>query len=422
MNHNPPCGKKSEDNHEIYYGPRLLVTHPHHHSRTGEVDHCRLLKTVALNTTAEFIYEQQQSLSTTTSSRPDHLRFSQASSSVNLPYLTPRQSAAMPSAQYFFIERLNEEDNELLAKKLGAAPPMCARSRSRWQLPRANLSLDQAHAFLQEKLSRKPNRLERRSIARLKSRYNTWQDEHQIFDICGQLDKLLFGGILGNNVDYAGISSEHDQGLTIPFQRRGFFYIIIALNKDLLSNLRCDGISVRKRYAELWGTLIHEMLHAYLDLATINGDDDVFEQCKCGSHTDHGPKWNATIAKLAARLSIGIEVDDMTNSIELCHEPINDIDITEYTGVLRATGRRYSQSEAKVVTRNTMTKAERTQYKQMAAKPQQKAGMTESKTKGEIRRRRETFPGRMRTEPDGTTRLDYTGETSGIVSTMPQWP
>lgn len=194
------------------------------------------------------------------------------------------------------------------------------------------------------------------------------------------------------------------------------------------------GCTIRKSYAGLWGTLIHEMLHAYMILATETGEDQCIETCHCGTETEHGPKWTKTITMLAARLNLGITPDDMTNRLEVCHEPGELVSIRDYTGLKRTDGRRYSHSQTYEVIRNTKYSRDDAEGRvlpllsdpitaatELPELSEQDLGplspTQEPQAKEENlpchrpRRRRETFPGRMIEDFLGIMRLDCTGET-----------
>lgn len=70
---------------------------------------------------------------------------------------------------------LDDRDQEVLRCKVRAAPTMQQRSRGHWRLPYLyELTLDQAHTSLRQRLEQKLNRPEKELRAKLKSEFNSW--------------------------------------------------------------------------------------------------------------------------------------------------------------------------------------------------------------------------------------------------------
>lgn len=311
-----------------------------------------------------------------------------------------------------------------------------------WQIPLYQMSLDEAHAYLIQELSRPLTPRDQELRSSLKEFFTAWHHSDNVLAVCGILDELLFGRLLGHRVGYVHLPMTplgmtelcHEHSiLSRDWLPPHNYTVISALRWDLVDHLQNGpGCTIRKSYAGLWGTLIHEMLHAYTILATATGED--IETCHCGIKTEHGPKWTKTITMLAARLNLGITPDDMTNRLEVCHEPGELVSIRDYTGLKRTDGRRYSHSQTYEVIRNTKYSRDDAEGRvlpllsdpitaatELPELSEQDLGplspTQEPQAKEENlpcyrpRRRRETFPGRMIEDFLGIMRLDCTGET-----------
>lgn len=111
--------------------------------------------------------------------------------------------------------------------------------------------------------------------------------------IVTDLDTVLFNGYLGNKiiVEWANMTATRHRmlrGICLPydFNRSGISMVRIRLNKAMFQ------LDPKE---EIWGTVVHEMLHAYLDLKS-----------KWGGLTrpHHGPAFDETCEALVKRLAI----------------------------------------------------------------------------------------------------------------------
>ena len=78
----------------------------------------------------------------------------------------------------------------------------------------------------------------------------------------------------------------------------------------------------------VWGTLIHEMLHAYLTIVT-GSHWKAKEVCTCGTDVSHGPMWLETVGLLVQRLDFpGIRSESIADFVGRCHG--NDIELVDF--------------------------------------------------------------------------------------------
>ncbi|KAK5123085.1 hypothetical protein LTR85_003281 [Meristemomyces frigidus] len=174
-----------------------------------------------------------------------------------------------------------------------------------WRPMPAPTGLSAAHRELLKTLNRPL------TPAQVQPRYRIWRafstcgpttSQHTLLEAFNDIDVLLFGGILrhrvhvqwtpqlGHETWLGTCSPPHSAGNDSP-------RIMIELVQD---HTWYESRTNRRAYE--WGTLIHEMLHAYLWVTTGGADDKV---CTCKARVVHGPRWTAAIRALARKLDIG---------------------------------------------------------------------------------------------------------------------
>ncbi|USW46766.1 hypothetical protein Slin15195_G000850 [Septoria linicola] len=275
------------------------------------------------------------------------------------------------------------------------------RPLTKWQLPPVgNLSLIESHEFLRHHLDRPRSGREEDLRAKLLTVFLDfgYPDDFLLYDTCivDPLDELLFGGIVSKHTEFIRLRMEDTHGWArhVPHRIGYNPTTIVAVDSDWRHKAMHLGYKPRAYAATIWGTLIHEMLHAFTMIATNCSGDGVKETCQCGHKTTHGPVWAEMINLLVKRLDMGITARDMTNRLELCHEPDprESLTISTYKGVLAANGRRYSESQRGSVWRNV------TRTEDVEALPVAKAMIDQVREqflqRKTARQRRNTWPAR----------------------------
>ena len=137
------------------------------------------------------------------------------------------------------------------------------RRKKKPQLPR--VPVPQSHLNLLAALSLPPSTTQTAALTRLRTLF-ALPKSHTTFSTFSQiitdLDTVLFSNFVSpyTIVEWARMT-RRVRGITLPYDlsRSGISMVHIRLNKTMFR---------LEAKEEIWGTVLHEMLHAYLDLTT----------------------------------------------------------------------------------------------------------------------------------------------------------
>jgi hypothetical protein len=141
--------------------------------------------------------------------------------------------------------------------------PKRASRKTNPQHPR--VAVHQTHQNLISALSLSPTSAQRAALTRLQTLFALPKSRlalETFSPIITDLDTVLFSNLLSPYliVEWA-LMTRQIRGITLPydFSRSGILMVHIRLNKTMFR---------LEAKEEIWGTVLHEMLHAYLDLTT----------------------------------------------------------------------------------------------------------------------------------------------------------
>jgi len=132
--------------------------------------------------------------------------------------------------------------------------------------PRQRVSAQQAHTDLVANLSQPMNGKQTAALFRLRMAFSTAKKQHlspEFFaPVIKDLDNVLFKGCLSDRilvdwVDMPATSRRMLRGVSLPYGISRILKVKIRLNTVMLE------ASTKE---EIWGTVVHEMVHAYLAL------------------------------------------------------------------------------------------------------------------------------------------------------------
>jgi hypothetical protein len=166
---------------------------------------------------------------------------------------------------------------------------------------RRRVSGQQAHRNLVTSLEQPANGKQTAALCKLRMAFATVKDDlsPEFFpSVITDLDTVLFGGYLNDRTviewtDLSVTSRPMLQGVSKPcsISRSGISKVRIRLNKALF-------VSGTKE--EIWGTVVHEMLHAYMALTSGWSSLTI---------RHHGPRFEESCQALVVRLALyGFEV------------------------------------------------------------------------------------------------------------------
>lgn len=131
------------------------------------------------------------------------------------------------------------------------------------------MPVKQAHQELVTNLAQQPTAYQAAAHTRLRTAFLTnkkYLCPEVLAPTITDLDTFLFNGVLGDRIwiDWAKVTVSRRsmlRGISLPydFSRSGISKVRIRLNTAMF------GIDEKE---EIWGTVVHEMLHAYLDLTS----------------------------------------------------------------------------------------------------------------------------------------------------------
>ena len=191
------------------------------------------------------------------------------------------------------------------------------------------MSVEQAHRILHVKLNTSLDEEQGKAKQRLLHAYkkSDWRSDRMLllrhFD---GLDVLLFNGTLRDRVCVQWVKHGVLSPKTVASTciASGNMKIRIRLDQKLA------WFSLGQRRDFVWGTLVHEMLHAYLFLrtgTTASTPQNHYEVCHCACRVSHGPLWRATVLTLAARLQLpGLVASSIEHNLHDCHRWNNELE------------------------------------------------------------------------------------------------
>lgn len=171
----------------------------------------------------------------------------------------------------------------------------------------------------------------------LRSAYTAPQQRKEDFrtSIFSNLNVLLFEGKLQDD-EVCWTDNPHHEGsrayTAVRYRRDDTatddpwtVYNKIELDNQIFTSEPGD------KRARLWGTLIHEMLHAFANTVlgrSFHEEFDVLEPCTCAGMVCHGPLFDEAARKLAGRLDVvGIKAEDIHDREGKCHTWNSDREI-----------------------------------------------------------------------------------------------
>jgi len=158
------------------------------------------------------------------------------------------------------------------------------------------VSAKQAHRNLIANLSQPANGKQTAALFRLRMAFATMKDDLRpefFAPVVRDLDMVLFDGRLSNRIlidwtEMPSTSPRMVRGVSSPHRisRSGIAKVRIRLNKAAFASDSKE---------EVWGTIVHEILHAYLDLAS---------NWSILTVRHHGPQFEESCKALVERLAL----------------------------------------------------------------------------------------------------------------------
>jgi hypothetical protein len=190
--------------------------------------------------------------------------------------------------------------------------------------PKPALDIDGAHSVFLSNIYTPFDREQHEAYRKLRALFERPAKNRKkslVYEAFGYLDVILFQGMLKSRVKIGYFKKLWNKDA--PAETRPAYHpdsqsrwIVLAFLESTLS-----GIDSKWRYSRAWawGTLIHEMLHAY-HLILIDGP--AWETCTCGALVYHGSDWRAAIQRIVVVLDIPRlvpeDLDDHVN-MRRCH-------------------------------------------------------------------------------------------------------
>ena len=129
-------------------------------------------------------------------------------------------------------------------------------------------------------------------------------------------DILLFDGVLRHRVHVHWVHKEDGYWVGMCRSARNITNVSARVRVDI-NTAHASHAGRSDEYLYAWGTLIHEMLHAYLEIVT---GGRVRETCICTTKVLHGPMYGTATKALTQRLaSPGLWARHIRNCHGLCH-------------------------------------------------------------------------------------------------------
>ncbi|KAF7186325.1 Adenylyl-sulfate kinase [Pseudocercospora fuligena] len=189
------------------------------------------------------------------------------------------------------------------------------------------LSLAFAHKDLRAFLAEDDTEKQREARARLQNAYQSFDEASRIFDdllrLFNDLDQLLFQGKLKHRVFVEWCRCPdiiNKKGMTVSLHHPQHPATRVGIHLHM--DKAWFGGEFNRGKGDVWGILIHEMLHCYLYVAVdVNAHPLLtIENCSCGAVVCHGPMWEETAKLLAQKLNLdGLELKCIDDFEGKCH-------------------------------------------------------------------------------------------------------